>query len=344
MIAVTDLAQSWALASGLGGGVAVAAGALALGLRHGIDWDHIAAITDITSSAAVAPEADERWLTSEPGVQLTDESHHRLSVETHEAHEAGADATGAVARAHEHGYGPAETHAGRGGTATGLWRRQRRPLLLGTLYALGHGVVVVILGLLALMATSTLPDWIDPIMGRVVGATLLLLAAYLYYSVYRYFQGGEFHMRSRWMLVFALVRNGWGRLAATLRRHPYHRVAHEQRQYGPRAAFGIGAIHGIGAETGTQVLLIAAAAGASSTATGVTALVAFVVGVLIANSFVTVATTAGFISASRRQWVYVAVGLVAATFSLVIGTAFLLAQDNVLPDLDPYFRWIGGPR
>ena len=34
--------------------------------------------------------------------------------------------------------------------------------------------------------------------------------------------------------------------------------------YGPRTSFGVGMIHGIGAETGTQVLLIAAVGGASS--------------------------------------------------------------------------------
>ena len=339
MIPLVDLVQAWPLA-GAGGGVAVAAGALALGLRHGIDWDHIAAITDITSSAAVAPPADERWLTSEPGVQLTDESHHRLSSEAREV--SAPIAGGAVAPAHAHEH--VGTHGRPGGAAADLWRRQRRPLLLGTLYALGHGAVVVILGLIALLASSFLPDWIDPIMGRVVGVTLLLLAAYLYYSVYRYFRGGEFHLRSRWMLVFVVARHGWGWLTATVRRRPYHRVAHEPQQYGPRAAFGIGAIHGIGAETGTQVLLIAAAAGATSTATGVAALMAFVVGLLISNSFVTITTTAGFVSARRRQWVYVVVGILAATFSLVIGIAFLLAWESVLPDLDPYLRWIGGPR
>ena len=36
----------------VGGAVAVLGGAFALGLRHGIDWDHIAAISDITSTTA----------------------------------------------------------------------------------------------------------------------------------------------------------------------------------------------------------------------------------------------------------------------------------------------------
>ena len=49
------------LALGVGGSLGVMGGALALGLRHGIDWDHIAAITDITSTTA-ANEPHEKWL------------------------------------------------------------------------------------------------------------------------------------------------------------------------------------------------------------------------------------------------------------------------------------------
>ena len=59
------------------GSVGVISAALALGLRHGIDWDHIAAITDITSTTAELPD-EEKWLTGEPGVMLTDESHHSI--------------------------------------------------------------------------------------------------------------------------------------------------------------------------------------------------------------------------------------------------------------------------
>jgi hypothetical protein len=68
-----------------------------------------------------------------------------------------------------------------------------------------------------------------------------------------------------------------------------------------------------------------------------------VVGLLISNSVVTVASTTGFISAQRRQLIYVAVGVVAAVFSLVVGLVFLSQSAELLPDLDPYLRWLGGP-
>jgi high-affinity nickel-transport protein len=102
-------------------------------------------------------------------------------------------------------------------------------------------------------------------------------------------------------------------------------------------------IHGVGAETGTQALIIATAAGASTKGTSVLVLLTFVLGLLISNSLVTVMSTTGFVSAHRRQSIYVAAGLIAAVFSLVIGVIFLAQAGDQLPDLGQYFEWIGGP-
>ena len=80
---------------------------------------------------------------------------------------------------------------------------QAEAIRLGTLYALGHGAVVIALGLAALAFGALLPDWLDPIMGRIVGLTLLALGLWVMYSIYRYARAGEaFRLRSRWMLVF----------------------------------------------------------------------------------------------------------------------------------------------
>ena len=198
------------------------------------------------------------------------------------------------------------------------------------------------LGLLAILASEFLPDWIDPVMGRVVGVTLIALATYLFFSLYQYARGGEFHLRSRWMLVFVSVRRGYGLLMARLFKRPPHDHPHKG-QYGARTAFGVGLIHGVGAETGTQALVIASVVGATSRASAVVVLMAFVVGLLVSNSLVTIATTTGFISSQRRQWLYAAAGLVAAVFSLVLGVAFVLGADASLPDLGQYFKWVGGP-
>ena len=104
--------------------------------------------------------------------------------------------------------------------------------------------------------------------------------------------------------------------------------------YGPRTAFGVGMIHGIGAETGTQVLLIAAVGGAAASGLGVPMLLAFVLGLLISNFAIVVMTSVGFVASQTRERIYVVVGLIAGVFSLVIGTIFLLGSDAILPALD----------
>lgn len=333
------------LVTGIGGTIGIIAAALALGVRHGIDWDHIAAITDITSTAAVTSDSDA-WLIREPAVMLTDESHHQmLAVTGVGAAVAAAPVSGRHAHTleemgHRH---PASSNGHIPGKVEAFVRRQRPALLLGTMYAFGHGLVVVILGTIALVASQFLPSWIDPIMERVVGATLVLLAVYLFFSLFQFFRGGgEFRLRSRWMLVFAAVRNGYSMLRAKLFGRPHEHV-HEAQQYGMRTSFSVGLIHGIGAETGTQALVIATAVGAGSRGMGVVALTAFVCGLLVSNSIVTVISTAGFVSSQRRQSIYVIAGIIAAVFSLFVGLFFLTAQGSLLPDLGHYFRWIGGP-
>lgn len=323
------------LALGVGGTAGVLGGAFALGIRHGIDWDHIAAITDITSTTASASEPHEGWLTNEPGVLLTDERDH-VAAEIARRKPIAGGATGVLS-----------LRASVGAALTSQEPRavaQRRAMFLASLYAIGHGTVVTLLGLLAILASDFLPTWVDGVMERVVGVTLVLLAAYLFYSLYQYFRGGaEFHIRSRWMLLFAGVRNIGHWFWAKVRGKHEHTHVHGVEQYGARTAYTIGLVHGIGAETGTQVLIIATAVGAGSKLMGVVALFSFVAGLLVSNSFVTVATAAGFVSARRRQYVYVAAGLLAAVFSLIVGVIFLMQAGGILPDLGQYFSWLGGP-
>ncbi|MBI3747296.1 MAG: hypothetical protein HY262_00380 [Chloroflexi bacterium] len=210
---------------------------------------------------------------------------------------------------------------------------QAQAIRLGTLYALGHGFVVVVLGLLALAFGALLPEWLDPIMGRIVGVTLVALGLWVMYSIYRYARAGEaFRLRSRWMLVFDAIRYGWRRFQSRLHGHE-HVEPLEMSSYGPRTAFGVGMIHGIGAETGSQVLLIAAVGGASSAGLGVPMLAAFVVGLLVSNFAIVIVSSVGFVSSQARERVYVAFGGVAGVFSLVVGAIFLLGLSGGLPDL-----------
>jgi high-affinity nickel-transport protein len=291
---------------------ALTSGALSLGLmwaafwfgfRHGIDWDHIAAITDITSSQ----------------------------------------------------------------------EDRRDSLVLGTLYALGHALVVFVLGILAIFAGDRLPAGVDEAMGKVVGVTLLLLGVYVVFSLVRH--GRDFRLRSRWMLVFAGVRRGvrWarervrvgaeggrgggdgrygpdpatsqplmGEVVAPDWHHGHHgRPGHHHHRrpepddtflnYSRRTAVGVGMIHGIGAETPTQVLIFLAAAGSGGVVAGLLVLVAFLVGLVASNSIITIGSAYGYLRASGNFALYATVAVLTAVFSLVLGTIFVLGKESFLP-------------
>ena len=295
---------------GVLGGMAI------LGFRHGFDWDHIAAITDITSTTT-ASHADDDIPASAP-------------MPAHGHDEPGAP----------HGHSHADAGALHVLSESRFAHEQRHAVGLASLYALGHASVVVVLGVLALVLGAILPEWVDPLLEKVVGATLVLLGIWVLISVVQYMRGkGEFRMRSRWMLVFDGVRYAWDRLQARIHGHEHEPIAHAS-QYGPKTAFGVGMIHGIGAETGSQALLLAGVAGVTG-AQGVVILAAFVVGLLASNTLVAVTSATGFIGAQRLRTLYVIVGAVAGLSSLLIGALFIAGLGTALPDLQ---ELLFGPR
>ncbi|HEY3335650.1 MAG TPA: hypothetical protein VGK16_10505 [Candidatus Limnocylindrales bacterium] len=337
---------------------------LLLGFRHGFDWDHIAAITDITSTTAAADAGTEIHQVDH---QLHPHEHaHQHGGAGERTEHLGAPVPTAVAVAHAveqphvhpHPHGgvhtPTPTPASTsvtyrtGGSAavatmptlasmpvgrTRLVEEQKHAILLGTLYALGHALVVFCLGLLALAFGAILPDWVDPIMGRVVGFTLLVLGIWVFVSLWQYLRNGtEFRLRSRWMLVFDGVRYSWRRFQARLHGHE-HVAPLEMSSYGRRTAFGVGMIHGIGAETGTQALLIAAVGGASGAGLGIPMLVAFCIGLIASNTLIVIVSATGFVAGQVRRPLYIAIGVLAGVFSIAVGLAFLLGTESLLPDL-----------
>ena len=123
--------------------------------------------------------------------------------------------------------------------------------------------------------------------------------------------------------------------AAPTQSHPHHHLGVAPQDpftnYGRATAFGVGMVHGIGAETPTQVLLVLAAAGAGGKTAGMALLGFFLAGLLVSNSLLALLSTLGFVGASRSLSAYVAVSVVTATFSIVIGGVFVLGRGTVLP-------------
>jgi hypothetical protein len=286
-------------------GVGVVASAFLFGFRHGIDWDHIAAITDITSSQT----------------------------------------------------------------------ERRDSITFGTIYALGHALVVFLIGTAAIVLGEQLPEGVDRVMQRIVGVTLVILGIYVFVALVRH--GREFRMRSRWMLIFSGVRALYRKARRNGRAHaherePVHvhtgagdaagiavaedisvsewhhghhgRPGHHHHKhpeadpdafmnYGRRTAFAVGMIHGVGAETPTQLLIFLAAAGAGGTVVGEVILGTFLVGLIASNTLITLGSAYGFMRASKNWGLYVGVAVTTAFFSLVIGTLFVLGKGTLLPAL-----------
>ncbi|MGH2661101.1 MAG: hypothetical protein ACRDHS_15980 [Actinomycetota bacterium] len=286
-------------------GIGLIVSAFLFGFRHGIDWDHIAAIADITSSQEA----------------------------------------------------------------------RRDSLLFGTLYALGHALVVFLIGTAAILIGEQLPPGVDDVMERIVGITLVVLGVYVFVALVRH--GREFRMRSRWMLIFSGARTLYRKARGNARAHeherePVHvhpgasesvavavaddisvsewhhghhgRPGHHHHKhpepsddplmnYGRRTAFLVGMIHGVGAETPTQLLIFLTAAGAGGAFVGEVLLATFLVGLLVSNSLITLGSAYGFMRASSNWAIYVTIAVLTASFSLVIGTMFIFGQGTLLPAL-----------
>lgn len=295
--------------------VALILGMVALGFRHGFDWDHIAAITDITTTTSTS-HADVGVSATAPLFPASGHGTHRS----------------------DHGHSHGAAGAAHRIVESRFAHEQRHALGLATLYALGHAAMVVLLGLIALLFAAILPEWLDPILEKVVGATLVLLGAWVLFSVVQAVRsGGDVRLRSRWMLLLDMTRHGWGALQARVHGHEHRPSAHAT-QYGPATAFGVGVLHGIGAETGSQALLLAGVAGvAGDVSQGVVILIAFTIGLLISNSLVAFVSATGLIGAQRLRQIYVALGVVVGLASLYIGLLFVFGFGTALPDLQQLF-------
>lgn len=230
--------------------LALASAAL-MGLRHGFDYDHIAAITDITAA--------------EPS--------------------------------------------------------PRRGLRLGMTYAGGHAVMVALIGAAALLLQLRLPERIDRFGELLVGATLIALGAYVVGTLA--FGPSDARPKSRAMLLGSLFGAIYSRLRALFGTAPAVETGGAQKSYGYTSSFAVGVVHGIGAETPTQVMIFLLAANLGGVAKGLLGLGIFIAGLFVMNALICLSTTGMFRFAADRVRLNRLLSGVAASFSVLLGVWYL---------------------
>lgn len=195
---------------------------------------------------------------------------------------------------------------------------QKKAFLNGFFYILGHAVVIILLGFLAVILGISLPSWIDQLMSPVVGLTLILLGVFIVLSIL--VKKKEFKFISRGMFIFQGFIHIYNHLFGDRHHHP---IEYPQN-FGIRSSYILGTIHGIGAETPTQVLLFVTAAGLGGSS-GIILLLVFVIGLLASNSVVLVLSLFGFLNAKKYK-IYSSLGFLAGIMSLIVGAMILLGK------------------
>lgn len=233
--------------------------ALTLGIRHGIDWDHIAAISDIS----------------------------------------------------------------------GTTENTRQGILLGGLYIIGHASVIIILGLVAVLVGIHLPEWVDSVMGRLVGVTLLILGLYLFSSIL--IHGKNFRMKSSRILLLQLCAKVINSIHDKIPHKHKHKKIIYPETVGKKLAFSIGILHGIGAETPTQVLLFVTAAGVGKGLLGSLLVLTFVLGLMLSNTIISLFYLKGFLKTKENSTLRLTLGFATAVFSFIVGLLFLFQKESLLP-------------
>lgn len=232
-----------------------------LGFRHGFDYDHIAAISDITS----------------------------------------------------------------------VQQKVSSAMRLGLLYAAGHATMIALLGSMVILFQLSLPHRLDAWAERLVGLTLVALAIYVMGSLVWGNPAAIPPSRA------ALMIRGYRKLRRRLSSTPVNATmipgTEENLNYTGPIAFGVGIIHGLGAETPSQLALFLLAANLGGIAKGVGGMAMFLAGLLVMNTLMTASACGLFHRAAPHpRAMRFFVGLT-AVYSFVVGWVFLLGSSGHLPPI-----------
>jgi len=281
------------VAAGAGLEIGLVATAFALGFRHGFDWDHLAALSDIAASQ----QSRRRSMT--------------LATLYAFGHAAVAFAIGAAV----------------------ILASAQLPASVGALMERLVGVTLVALGTWVIVSTlrhgrSTRMPSRGALL--IAGFRRLRRRPSAPVVIEHEHPVGEHHNHEL-EPVGAVRRTSVIPRHSHRHRHVASLPDDPFPTYGGGVAVGVGMIHGIGFETPTQALVFVTAAGVGSRAAGLIVLGCFLAGLLAANTVVALASTFGLTGAGSRARLYTAVSLVAAAASLALGLLYVFGKADVMP-------------
>jgi high-affinity nickel permease len=213
---------------------------------------------------------------------------------------------------------------------TSVQPNARGAMRLGTVYALGHAFTVAALGSAVIAFQLTLPQRIDRLTERLVGLTLIVLGLYVISCLLL----GK-HSRLR-LSRLALVVSGFRWMnwkARSFMQPDLPRAEVFRWNYSGNSAFLIGMLHGLGAETPTQIIVFLLAANLGGLGNGFLGLAMFLAGLLTMNTLMTASATGIFHFSLRKSAFLQVVTCLTAAYSLGTGVVFLFGASSFLPPL-----------
>ncbi|MFB4164092.1 High-affinity nickel-transporter [Alteribacillus sp. JSM 102045] len=192
----------------------------------------------------------------------------------------------------------------------GTENKRKKQVSLGVMYAFGHGLIVLFIGLVTIIFGANLPSKAQMFIEMMVSFTLILLGGMILYSIFQQKKDFEYKSRIKMVSEFALKYINKSK-DANLNVTPIGA--------GIVGAFVIGIIHGIGVESPTQLAIITNAAGINNLTAALLQLTLFVSGLLISTILITFLLSWGFIKASLKKKIYIILGSVTGIYSISLG-------------------------
>nr|WP_263327899.1 High-affinity nickel-transporter [Neobacillus sp. Marseille-Q6967] len=199
----------------------------------------------------------------------------------------------------------------------GSEQQKRKQVSLGIMYAIGHGAIVLIIGILSIFIGLELPTTTREFMEILVSLTLIILGGFILYSLLQ--QRKEYEYKSRLKIVY----EGVAKLLAKLKLGVIQKNVSSMK-LGVISAFVIGIIHGIGVESPSQIALLTNAVGLNNVTAATMQLLLFVLGLLISTICITFCLSWGFLQAKLKRQLYMVLGCITGMYSLGLGISMLL--------------------